>query len=786
MKRYCILAFVTIVAIVACNKEKDVVLPEDASPVSILSEGRVIRVDAVETRSAIAAKPEGGYGFTWQQYDAIRLFEFVYENFGSEESDARDLDWFYSSGLEEDAPSASFSVNLNTTLTAPEGAKYRYVGVYPSEYPDFWGYWTEESAGYNDYSEIWPDSECPFNHPVFYTDFPYKQYPAASSFDPRADLMVSKALVLDDRAENSIALQFARVGAIVKMTLTGLPVGEKLESGYLLFGDSYQVCNKVEYDPELEMVRLVPGEEVMVGKDWWEPEYLFGFVSARAVEFNPTDLYVGQDGKAEIWLRLPAGQVTDSFFVRVWTCSDQNDPDLELVPGERHSFGKSVDLTSTGKTLTFADGRMTTFSVSTQEIVDPYITLSYHYTDDEGVEQVAVSENGSINVGCYGAYLLPAGGSVVLDVETNADPSDIIFEDYSDWADCSFDPATMKLTITYDACTDYANYMVSNRGSYIYMGLSSFEGAKIQMNINQLKPYFSDSGSRKCVLTWHGGTVTGLIKCNAEPVIECPDDQNGTVSWEAVKTGSGYEVTFTVGPNETGQLDVLEAFIRDAVSPASKYVKVNLIRFPMISEGTYYILTQNAYSGTTPYPWFAACASDASTAIYPAQVALDGNGNLDFEHTDDLRAFTFTRIEGSEDYRISCMIGGTRYYLYLGRTRTTNPYTIYADLTPSVPKYDATGKDLSRWDILSLDDRVAILNHAHADMENHTNSYSLHFNLGSTTTLYLAQPAYAQITYNKGSYGTSYFCKTYSYFLQPATPYSLKLFDMVEETYLPE
>lgn len=53
------------------------------------------------------------------------------------------------------------------------------------------------------------------------------------------------------------------------------------------------------------------------------------------------------------------------------------------------------------------------------------------------------------------------------------------------------------------------------------------------------------------------------------------------------------------------------------------------------------------------------------------------------------------------------------------------------------------------------------------------------------TQVYLARPSYVQMTDNQGSYGSSYFVQTYSYFMNTGLSYELKLYDLAADTYLP-
>ena len=205
----------------ACEQMSPEITPEPVKE-AVASKGRriTVKTDEVQTKTAIMPKQGGGYSFTWQNNDGIRLFELVYENYGSTETDAQAGDYFNSENLTQDAPSASFTVDLNTTLSAPDGAKYRYIAASP--YDSFYiDYWTADEVAWNDYNVVWPGSECTINHPILIATFPYMQRPESTTFDPLADLMVSMPNVLDSRAEGAMLMSFARVGAIVKVRLSG-------------------------------------------------------------------------------------------------------------------------------------------------------------------------------------------------------------------------------------------------------------------------------------------------------------------------------------------------------------------------------------------------------------------------------------------------------------------------------------------------------------------------------------------------------------------------------------
>ena len=606
MKRFILMMVAAAAVLVSCEKKVEEISIPDEQPVpaeevtpaaeAVVSEPRTITVLTQETKTAITPKPEGGYSMSWEAGDAIRLFEIVYENYGSSESNAKAIDWFSSEGLDADKQIASFTVNLNSQLSASAGAKYRYIGTYPtSDNCSFYYYWTDDQTTDNDYDTVWAGSECTINHPVLYVNFPTRQSPSATSFDPDADLMVSSQKVLDERAksEDALTLNFARIGAIVKVTLSGLVPNEIVRTGYIQFGDSYKVAGSVEYDPELGEERIVPMNENWLYSDsyYGDNGYLWELNSTSAISFFPQGLTVDSEGKADIWLRLPEGVVTDSFFIRVWTRAE----DSEYGYGDWHSFGKSVDLKTSGKSLTFSNGKLTAFSVAAGEMEDPSLKLSCTYTDHYGLEQTVDSD-----YYCEISDLSPDDGTLEIDVTYNMDLSDIVVDSSTcDWMDASFDPVTSKITLNYDANPEYVDYSVNypilTRSDYITVNAGSISK---YINLSQYKRDFRNLGQTLTgYMFWKGGEDTTDLICNFTPEVVCDDP---TLSWTVTpyqKSGLCH-IIFVVNANPLQVTDTQvssDLVIRDPLDH-SKQVTIRIVRFKKLAPGEYWVVSKGGDS----------------------------------------------------------------------------------------------------------------------------------------------------------------------------------------------
>ncbi len=59
---------------------------------------------------------------------------------------------------------------------------------------------------------------------------PQEQTPTESSYDPATDILVSENPIVTESIPSKISFKFARLVAFAKMTLVGIPAGEKIES----------------------------------------------------------------------------------------------------------------------------------------------------------------------------------------------------------------------------------------------------------------------------------------------------------------------------------------------------------------------------------------------------------------------------------------------------------------------------------------------------------------------------------------------------------------------------
>lgn len=324
------LAFTALCLATACQYET---LPD--SPKNGL---RMMTVHAshADTRTYVSQKGNNWVS-AWDEYDKIDLFELSDDNCSYSVSSECGID------LDADGK-ATFTMWF---ADDPLDGYLQYVGVYPA----FNARVINSSRSGEQWSQAWGSvPETP--RWGFIGNIPWEQRPAPYSFDPSADLLVSKMTddvykqIDEDTQEISteISLPFARVGSIAKITLRGLPEGERLYCGTFSHGRSWQSTGDVIYDPVAEKVAVLPAPAT--DKDPF-------------IYFEPAgDVKVDENREAVIWLRVLSGSLSDHFTISVETNELYSQEDNKV-------YSKTVTLESP---ITFTEGNITAFAVRLNKV----------------------------------------------------------------------------------------------------------------------------------------------------------------------------------------------------------------------------------------------------------------------------------------------------------------------------------------------------------------------------------------------------------------------------------
>lgn len=164
---------------------------------------------------------------------------------------------------------------------------------------------------------------------------PQEQTPSATSYDPKADILVSKNPVVSNGLPDKLTFEFARMVAFAKMTIKGITAGEKIEK--VVFSSSAKPAGAVEFK--------VHEQGTLDNAKWYN---------------NYEDITLNLGG------REATGEDT-VWFVTVPT--DLSDTDFTVeVTTDKNIYTKTVDLT--GKNLNFERADIAQFSVSGLAVVE--------------------------------------------------------------------------------------------------------------------------------------------------------------------------------------------------------------------------------------------------------------------------------------------------------------------------------------------------------------------------------------------------------------------------------
>lgn len=311
------------IALLSCNKT-----PLSVEKEEITSNGSrtvVFTTEMFESKTSISGNKTDGYKSDWSVGDRIDVFENG-KVYTSEPLEASDID----NGI------AHFTVNFDEVESA---SAYRYIAVYPSHYYEEGGDDGPILCSFETKANDWS-----FNDDYYFDEeegyyfslyMPSEQRPTAVSFDPNADLLISKEIIRENPVSEVESFQFARIGSMMKITLKGLDdyAGSKVEN-VLIEWDYYTLLHGwASYSSETEA-------------------YEFDG-NSQYTNLIPDDTYIREDGTVDLWTRSFTGKEDTSMEIKLLLEND----------GKLTRFARFVDLESTGKKLEFKEGHLAEFSV---------------------------------------------------------------------------------------------------------------------------------------------------------------------------------------------------------------------------------------------------------------------------------------------------------------------------------------------------------------------------------------------------------------------------------------
>lgn len=393
MKRNIFIIIAALAAMIVSSCQDKVAPDTDKGPKTY-----TLKVNAaMDTETKTSISVEGtGYKVGWDVGDWITLFE-----------EAPSIEWF-NYGCQSSNLTAGDIQNGKATFTfeleEKEAAAFTYIAAHGMElHPDFGGWGDASDERYQDWAKMFNyTGEYVEPHFMLGMTFSEMQSPTADSFDPFSDLMISNTLETTSQLTGNASFSFARIGTIVKITLKGLDAykGKNISSASIEFGSSYEAYSGIVYDPMFGKFAFDKGGEMSRPFDM--------------ISLQPEDVTVKNDGTADLWLRVPAGEISDNFRI-----------DLEIEIGEYDYvyIARTVNLTSIGKSITFEEGGMTTFSVSKFAIPDVKSVENIWGTINNNKDGFTATWNEVTNATGYSCYLTSSNteGTIPVEATNNGD-----------------------------------------------------------------------------------------------------------------------------------------------------------------------------------------------------------------------------------------------------------------------------------------------------------------------------------------------------------------------------
>ncbi|MBO5596210.1 MAG: DNA/RNA non-specific endonuclease [Bacteroidales bacterium] len=191
----------------------------------------------------------------------------------------------------------------------------------------------EAEAPY-DYSFVYPASALSKEGEKYLITLPGSQTFPANSFDLRADILLAEHQHFASERPTELNARFARLGATARMVLKAPATEQRIQ--------------RITFSTTEAMLHGAYSLNPATGElsDGFES----GGMSLELVPAQATTF----DGQIVVWFRLGAVTLTDNFTVSVRT--------------ETMTYTKTVNLASAGRSLEFADGKLTKFNVNLTEV----------------------------------------------------------------------------------------------------------------------------------------------------------------------------------------------------------------------------------------------------------------------------------------------------------------------------------------------------------------------------------------------------------------------------------
>ncbi len=242
---------------------------------------------------------------------------------------------------------ATFAVSLTANNT---GAEYVYNAVYPL------------SSWYGGSGTNWSAEKVKLG-------VPYEQTPSLTSFDPKADLLVSRPVKTTSQLNNDLSLEFTRLVALGKMKITGLGESEKVSE-----------------------IKLTATGKVLAGRSYVD------LTTGKVIEYG-----YSTQGKDNVVLKYDESLVFTNGDVAYFTCFPteftEGDKFTVVVSTESNIYTKEVTLAA-GQSLQFVEGKSSSFTMDmSTATIEPIVAVTTEGAGTLDDPYTAADANALVNAG---------------------------------------------------------------------------------------------------------------------------------------------------------------------------------------------------------------------------------------------------------------------------------------------------------------------------------------------------------------------------------------------------
>ncbi len=488
-----------------------------------------------------------------------------------------------------------------------------------------------------DYSFVYPSAALTQVGEQYLVTLPAEQTFPANSFDIQADVLVAEHQHFATERPTELNARFARLGATARMVIKAPGTAERIQR--ITFstteGNLHGAYSLNPATGELSETFVSGGNSLKL-------------TPAQATTYS---------GEIVVWFRLGARVLADNFTVSVRT--------------ETTTYTKTVDLASAGRTLAFADGKLTKFNVNMVEVAGVENTFEGDYAEFTATDAKDAGMTGSYsNLASYskpygdkwGGNMTYSAGNIGMNNGTPYIQLPVFTEELAYVTvtlATGVDSRTLFLSATNGGTLDGALASVStSAGETVY-----------QMDVRDLHIHTG-------FLRVNGGgisvkKVSAVAKNDARIALPEPtnlqasldDHVKNTVhlSWTGVEDAAAYLVAYTPEGGSTSYVTVTEEsadlealeysknYTYSVTSVANPYVQVNSAAMAGASaiatgaqpSGMKVDVITWELTGVTSYTaWSDKSCTGGSTAVYEGYSTKGANNTIQMRDSNPMGLWT--------------------------------------------------------------------------------------------------------------------------------------------------